>query len=375
MDDDIEDLYLFSLGKSNLNPATELSAITFYVLLSLTIILAFYYYILQVIVLSRWRRCWLPILNFTKWYHGKADLCSLLKILYDSAPIGSPYIGFYVGLHPALLVVQPDVVNLVLNVDFDYFTDRVNQLNTGRICSPLMFNTIFLADHIRWQAMRPPIEPAMSTYNVRMMWINVLNCFPMLCDDGFCKRRIAYNVEKHISNVFKRIAFGIDVGNAFASDIDPEQLENITETRSGAEESIYYRNIGESSVEGDFYLNAEQDPLPVESSQPASFYRENIAWLKESISHADLYAKWYGVPEWIQRFLTSFQRYLISVKVNTKLEQYFYNISQSVLQIRERSPNHYDTDFMQLLLCLRNNGSIMDQEKFNFINQSGIISH
>lgn len=372
MDDDIEDLYLFSLGKSNFSTVAEFSTFIFYLLLSIAFILAFSYYILQVIVLSRWRqlyvvhlqRCWLPILSFSKWYRGKADLCSLLKSLYASAPIGSPYVGFYVGLRPALLVVQPDIVNLMLNLNFDHFTDRVNHLDTGRICSSLMFNTIFLADHIRWQALRPPIEPAMSTFNVRMMWKNVLNCFSMMSDDDFCKRRIALSVEKHISNVIKRIAFGIDVGSAFAGDIDWDP-EKRTEMRSNAEVSMRYRNIGENSGEGDSYINAEQDPLPAEMSQPASFYCHGIAWLKESLRLSDVCTKWYGVPEWIQRFLTTF-------KVNKILEQYFYKTSRSVMRIRERALNYNDTDFMQMLLCLRNNGSIIGQEKFNFIIQPGI---
>lgn len=375
MDEDIEDLYLFSL-MANLNKESQLSTYVFYFLLSMIIILAFGYYILHAIVFSRWRQInvvhlhrWYPILNFSQWYRGGIDLCSLLKDLYDSAPIGSPYVGFYVGLRPFLLVIRPDVVNLMLNLNFDHFTDRLHHLNKDRTCSSLMFNTMFLAGHRRWKALRPSIEPAMSTFNVRMMWNNVLNCFPMMrykldvpCvrhDTDFCKRRVANSVEKHISNVIKRIAFGIDVGNAFSDDIDcvPEQLENPTESRSSNEESL---------VEGHFSINAKQDLLLAETSQSASFYQQGIAWLKESVRLSDVFAKW-CVPEWIQRCLTSF-------KVDTKVEQYFYKTSRRVLRIRESTLNYKDTDFMQILLCLRNNDSIMNQENFTFTDLPGNIS-
>lgn len=379
-------------------------------------------YIIQALLFNKWRGLndsqngfVSALINYYNFRWRTEDLSCILKNMYDRASKNSIYIGFYIGLRPALLIKDPSTVHDMFDQDFFNFTDRYNDLNYNGNNNTsgdtdeqhgtdkhLQSHNLFVAPYDKWRIMRIPVEHAQSLFNIKssagqlIMNLTVLlsrRIRRFCCLETFHLWHVAYTMERHVSNCIQQLAFGIYEHTTFEIDVIPniDLPKDHNRVYLANDQSAVKNNINLSprnnlvkinnlsSSNQSANLDALLKPIevfrrhngaPILSKQEnESFHPMAQAWCKENKEIMNELELRTSKPS-----VGCFRRKSIDpITVNQDLEDYYMKITNKIVANRERIPKiNKNQDFMQMLLCLRNNGFIKRREDFEFKVNSGI---
>lgn len=79
-----------------------------------------------------------------------------------------PYVGFFIGDRPYLLVRDPNLIKRILIKDFEYFVDRTMENNYKG--DPLGCNILLLMKNPIWKSVRPKLTPLFTSGKMKQMF-------------------------------------------------------------------------------------------------------------------------------------------------------------------------------------------------------------
>ncbi|XP_068628984.1 probable cytochrome P450 6a17 [Battus philenor] len=145
----------------------------FIILILSTIVL---YAVLELVIKNRnyWLKRNIPEVNGVTWnfVSGKRSLPEVVKEIYYAHP-NEEYIGFYLGIQPALIIKNLENVQAVLSGDFQSFHSRgmiVNQSDAVSDSVPL------IDEYEKWRLIRHKITPVFTMKKLKNMFYIVEHC-------------------------------------------------------------------------------------------------------------------------------------------------------------------------------------------------------
>ncbi|XP_031628978.1 probable cytochrome P450 6d4 [Contarinia nasturtii] len=159
----------------------------------------------------------LPGLNYLAGHFGalylqKESIADLSVRLYRSS--NEPYEGMYGFLRRILMIRDPELIRKILIKDFDYFTDRGNEINEDY--DPLTGNLVNLPGH-KWRSVRRELTPTFASGKLKAMFPTLLECGSSLesylakvADNGGILDVVDISA-RHGTNVIASIFFGIEI--------------------------------------------------------------------------------------------------------------------------------------------------------------------
>lgn len=239
-----------------------------------------------------------PLFNFWNFRNKTKGPGVVLKRIYGSAPKRSEYIGFYVGLEPALLIRSPVLAFKLLNGLAHNFPEVYNDKET-----PDSYKYVLL----------------------RNMCKSSRNSFKQLID------QLGSNFSKSnflIPGIFRPIVNEYTYDTFESTNATSVYANQIQEVVS----NLLHKMIFGKSINGS--------------------YNNTLSWQKEMqrISNEIIYR--YIIPE-------NVRNWWFPIKGNLNIEHFLINkIEEEIFLRRERSPqsNIENKDYLQFLLLLENNG-------------------
>lgn len=245
-----------------------------------------------------------PFGNSAQLLFQKQSISESTQQNYESSD--EPVVGFYLGLKPALLVRDPEIIRNILIKDFGSFFNR--GLYSDEKIDPLTGNLLFLNGE-KWRHLRSKLSPAFTSGKLKAMFSTLVECGDSL------QKHIAQLVDTQqlieVRDVFARYSTNVIASVAFGIEIDCIQ-EPDSEFRR------YGKKIFEISI--------------------SNGLRSVISFISPSLMSL-LHIR--ATDKSVQDFMTSV------VKQN--------------LEYREKN-NVIRKDFFQLLVQLRNTGSIAQSD-------------
>lgn len=230
----------------------------------------------------------------------KEAITNVLLKLYKAS--NEPFIGIYTLIHPALMIRDPELARAILIKDFLHFPDRGIRCNED--FDPLTGNLVALPFE-KWKNLRAKLTPTFTSGKLKAMFSTLVDCGSTLQShlENVASKGELLDVGEiaasHATNVIASVAFGIDV-------------DTINEPNNAFR--VYGRKIFEST-----FLNAVRRLINIVSPTLLDIFR-------------------------IKSFDPSIERFIMS-------------IVQQNLEYREQN-NVVRKDFFQLLIQLRNNGTV-----------------
>lgn len=275
----------------------------------------FYFYAKR--VYSYWERKGFKTLPDTSllFGHFKGPLSQkeftgdFIKRLYDST--NETFIGMYSILRPILLVRDPDIIRSILIKDFSNFAER--HVHCNEDYDPLSGHMFSLPAQ-KWKNIRGKLTPAFSSGKLKAMFSTVLNCGSSLqshlekfADNGdlLDVRDVA---SRYTINVIASVGFGIDA-------------DAITDPNS-------------------------------------KFIECGHAIFRSTIFNAIRFFLFFFAP----KLMTLFRMKL----VDSDVEKFIMSVVKENLEYREKN-NVVRKDYFQLLIQLRNTGSVQLDDQWNTV--------
>lgn len=158
-----------------------------------------------------------PGLNFVFGHFGsclvrRKSVAEVLWHIYKSST--DAYIGIFGLFRPILFVRNTMIVNNILGRNFHYFTDR------GVFCDPktdsLSVN-LFARSGTEWQRMREKLGPAFTTFKMRGMFDTILECGHTLVENLANRASDNYLIDireiatRHTTDVIASVVFGYEI--------------------------------------------------------------------------------------------------------------------------------------------------------------------
>lgn len=181
------------------------------------IVIAVYLYISH--VYSYWKRKNIPYLkpvfpfgNFRKNILQKLSVGELTEEFHNSCD--EPVLGFYAALRPALLIRDPEIIRNVLIKDFSSFYHR--GMYSNEKVDPLTGCLLFLNGE-KWRNLRSKLTPAFTSGKLKAMFATLVDCGDSLRNyvSHFADTQQTIEVRdvfaRYSTNVIASVAFGIDV--------------------------------------------------------------------------------------------------------------------------------------------------------------------
>lgn len=163
-----------------------------------------------------------PFGNFGPTFRGKVSMGEQCAALYEKTK-ELPFTGVYLTLKPALIVNDPELVKHVLIKDFQYFHDRGVHSNTER--DPLSGNLFSLSGE-RWKNLRAKLTPTFTSGKLKQMF-NTLTDVGLVLDDYIGKIvnknepiEIRDLLARYTTDIIASVAFGIDVDSINNPDVE-----------------------------------------------------------------------------------------------------------------------------------------------------------
>lgn len=154
-----------------------------------------------------------PLVNFIKFKNYKIGAGAVLKNMYSSEPI-LEYVGFYIGLQPALLVRNPTIMNELFNQNFFDFTNCFNKNDFPNTYNSIIFRNMCDFFRNNWFSMRLKLASDVSPSSLLLWCPQVLrstNEFNSKFDEYFQGNKLwqpTGDIEKHVRNVIQTLPFG-----------------------------------------------------------------------------------------------------------------------------------------------------------------------
>lgn len=247
----------------------------------------------------------IPVGNFGPFFRQRLSINENYLQLYERSR-HLPLVGIYISLRPALLVNDPELVRNVLVRDFEYFHDRGFCLNVDK--DPLSEH-LFALQGDDWKYHRSRLNPAFGTNRLREMVPNMV--------------KISQVLQEHVGK-FAESGAQVDVREIM---------------------SRYYIDLIASvgfGVEIDSINNSYHEfrQMSIKVLEPTW---KNVLRLGSTI------------------FMPKVKDWLGFKMIAQEVEDFMLNLVNSIAEEREKSGT-IRKDIMQLLLQLRNTGSVSTNE-------------
>ncbi|XP_069687416.1 probable cytochrome P450 6a14 [Periplaneta americana] len=231
------------------------------------------------------------------------------KDVYAKYP-NEPYIGMYQFKSPILLLRDPDLIKTVLVKDFSYFQNRdVTRFDEKR--DPLTMHLLNLKGH-KWRILRAKLSPTFTSGKMKMMFHVMTECSDQL------KNYLSEPAEKSEIIEMKEVMakFTTDVIGSCAFGL---QFNSIKDSNSE------FRNMGRRVFEPSAWSMLRRT---IRTIAPGLLKLFNVKMLPDDIT------------------------------------QFFVGLVRDTIEYREKN-NVVRNDFMQLLIQMKNQGKVQDDEHTN----------
>ncbi|CAH1104078.1 unnamed protein product [Psylliodes chrysocephalus] len=295
----------------------ELSTVTYYLIISVTLIYFFSKY-----KFSYWSKKKVlypeptfPYGNLKQTLKENVPFSSIISQSYDKAKSkGHKFFGVYKFWIPSFVPVDLDLIKLILHKDFTYFTDRgvfVDEEN-----DPLTGNLFNLQEH-KWRNMRQKLTPTFTSGKMKMMFQTMVVC------------------TKHLDEILKE----------YASINEPVEFKDLLARFT----TDIIGNVG-FGIE----INSMKDP-------DSEFRKEGIKAFEFSISAKIKLFLIMVLPPWLlKKFNISFH--------SAKSINFFINLVEKTVAYREKN-NVFRKDFIHLMIQLKNFGRVTDLDESTLMNK------
>lgn len=153
-----------------------------------------------------------PYGNFRKSFLSELSTAETLQELYNQSD--EPILGLYGPLRPILLIRDPELIRNVLIRDSDHFHDR-GVFNDESV-DPLLTNMVH-ASGAKWRNLRQKLSPTFTTGKLKAMFSTMVDCSIPL--QNYIAKNVLANklIEmrdlsaRYATNIIASVAFGIDV--------------------------------------------------------------------------------------------------------------------------------------------------------------------
>ncbi|XP_055325951.1 probable cytochrome P450 6d5 [Sitodiplosis mosellana] len=245
--------------------------------------------------------------NFTGTFLGKEHIIESLDAIYKC--INEPFVGFYTILRPLLLIRDPELIRSILMTDFWNFTDRGVHCNEDY--DPLSANVQALPGP-KWKIIRGKLTPAFTPGKLKAMFSTLLDC-------------------------------GLTLQNYLDKFADTGEMLDVCELSPGHAINII-ASVG-------FGIDADAINNPNDG-----FRKCGMKFFEASLSNL------------IRTFMTfiapKYLRVLRIKSVCTQVETFIKTAVKQNLEYRERN-NVVRKDFFQLMIQLRNSGTVQSDNEWN----------
>lgn len=267
-------------------------------------------------VYSYWRRRGVPFLtpsfpfgNFGKNFMQKLSLGEQIEEIYRST--SDNFIGIFGVLRPTLIVRDPVLIRNVLIKDFQHFTDRGVYVDLEN--DPLSGH-LFSLEGDRWKNLRSKLTPTFTTGKMKAIFSSLLECKNPL--------------QQHIS-----------------------KLANANETVEVCELIARFTTNVIASVAFGIETDCLADPNNPFRKNGRKFFASNLknAFRFFCFTVYPTLLKWSGIH-----------------LMDRDVEEFFFDMVKQTLQLRENECV-VRKDFFQLLVQLRNTGSVQMDDEFKTI--------
>lgn len=300
---------------------------------------------LNYIILNYWRdlnpnrSIWTRLMGTYRWFHGMRNESLIAKYHYHNGNTDLDFEGFYIGWQPALLIRSSiKARQLFFGPSGHRFIDAVtNDEYRNRYKSSILFSSLHMTNAPRWRNdfLRNSMKNVFSNVNLTAMWSTVMNYMPYLCNRHElncpihlenCQLTAMDTIQRHVFNVMGALLFGRSE-NAFGCGQHPHDRQGISET---ADTRLYDKCML-------WFQHA---------AKMSTFFIENEADTAGCCCNRR------------QEMLT----------IDEELEDNLMQMMEDVMTKRENATENREEyrDVMQLLLCLRNNGTIEQEDMFSF---------
>lgn len=154
-----------------------------------------------------------PFGNFGPTFRGKVSMGEQCAAIYEKTK-QLPFIGVYLTFKPALIVNDPELVKHVFIKDFQYFHDRGVHSNEER--DPLSGN-LFSLSGVKWKNLRAKLTPTFTSGKLKQMFHTLTDVGVVL--DEYIEKiatkgepiEIRDLLARYTTDIIASVAFGIDV--------------------------------------------------------------------------------------------------------------------------------------------------------------------
>lgn len=246
-----------------------------------------------------------PFGNISDFVLRKTSILHLFRQIYrDSKQNGYRYTGVYLYARKGLFIVDPGLVKRILSTDFQYFHDR--DIYYDEENDPLTANLVALTGQ-KWKNLRGKLTSTFTSGKLKMMFNTVLNCGEEL--KKYLNEQVDSSVE--IKDLLSR--FTTDVIGCCAFGIDCNSLKN-------------------------------------PDTEFCKYSKEAMTQGSKEVFKLALYKNFPGLA-----------RFFKMTVINREVSNFFMNIVKQTIEHREQN-NIIRNDFMQLLIQLKNNGKLDEDE-------------
>lgn len=238
---------------------------------------------------------------------GKLHLGESCKQVYNKYK-DSRYVGIFEGRRPSLLLRDPELIRNVMIKDFNHFYDRFGPPKYGKM--HYINNHLFNMHGQEWKQMRIKLTPTFTSGKMKAMFPLMSKCGNLMKD--YVDKSLVKNCVVDIKDVFVRFTMDIIGSCAFGLEVNSLTNEN-----------------------SEFYDNG------IQVFKPSKLFL-------------------------IQRFALSIMPFIMKIYspnfVSSKITEFLKNLVKDTVEYREKN-NIKRNDFLDLLIKIRQNKSLADDEK------------
>lgn len=243
---------------------------------------------------------------------GKAHLGEIAKQIYEKYK-DLRYVGIYEGRRPTLLLRDPELIRSVMIKDFNHFYDRFGPPKYGKL--HYINNHLFNMHGQEWKQMRTKLTPTFTSGKMKAMFPLLTKCGGLMKD--YVDKSMVQDSVVDIKDVLVR--FTMDIIGSCAFGLDVNSLTN----------------------------------------KKSKFYDNGIQIFKPSKVFL------------IQRILLSIMPFIMKIYspnfVSSDVTEFLKKIVKDTVEYREKN-NIKRNDFLDLLIKIRQNKSLIDDEKVTNCN-------
>ncbi|EFN67920.1 Cytochrome P450 6k1 [Camponotus floridanus] len=151
------------------------------------------------------------------------------KDIYDEYKDES-MIGIFIGVTPALIVKDPDLIKDILIKDFSKFGNKTTIVNKN---TDLLSRTLIALEYKRWRPLRIRLSPAFTSSKIKEMFPLISECADYL--EQYIEKLVSKNepidccqvTAKYTTDVIGKCAFGIEMNALLDKDSEFRKIGKV----------------------------------------------------------------------------------------------------------------------------------------------------